>query len=94
MPHAQTQVGNKLSYPIVLLDGRGIPAIVPNNMIDYLQAKEFSESGFGHSKRKRRKWRGARPSDIGDDILSALDGIEQLDDNGRRNLFRKAMTLG
>lgn len=81
----------------ILADGPR-PAIVPDEMIDYLQAKEFSESGFGHSKRKRRKWRGARPSDIGDDILSiqpysALDGIEQLDDGARRQLFRKAMGL-
>jgi transcription antitermination factor NusG len=82
----------------LLLDGSGRPAIVAEEMIDYLQAKEFSESGFRNFKRNRRKRRGAQPSDIEDYIVtiktySALEGIEQLDQDQRSNLFRKAMGL-
>jgi transcription antitermination factor NusG len=82
----------------LLLDGSGRPAIVAEEIIDYLQAKEFSESGFRNFKRNRRKRRSAQPSDIEDYIVtiktySALEGIEQLDHDQRFNLFRKAMGL-
>jgi hypothetical protein len=86
-----------------ILLAAGEPAIVPDKMIDELQAREFEAEGFRFTAaRKRRRNRGsgsAQPSDNSGKFVisivtySALDGIEQLGEAQRFDAFHKAMGL-
>jgi transcription antitermination factor NusG len=78
------------------------PAIVPDKMIDALQAREFEKEGYRFKavrKRRRNRGRAAEASDDNGKLVisitaySALDGIEQLGEAQRLDAFHKAMGL-